>query len=75
MNGIEWSAIDWTSLIVLSIFVLFAARVGERLSFGSRALAAFLTAVTFGLGFALWSYGLDDTLKQVIATVAPIPQS
>jgi hypothetical protein len=69
MSAIDWSAIDWVSLIVLSLVVLIAARIGERLSFGSRGLTAVVTAVLFAGGFAIWSYGVDDAVRQVVASV------
>jgi hypothetical protein len=66
----NWSAIDWVSLVALSLLVLAAARIGERLSFGSRGLAAFLTALLFAAGFAAWSYfSLHETIAQGIAMV------
>jgi hypothetical protein len=68
----NWSAIDWVSLVALSLLVLVAARIGERLSFGSRGLGAFLTALLFAAGFAAWSYfSLHDTIAQGIAMVMP----
>ena len=54
--AINWAAIDWVSLVALSLLVLLVARIGERLSFGSRGLAAFITALLFAAGFAVWSY-------------------
>jgi hypothetical protein len=71
MSAINWAAIDWVSLVTLSLFVLLAARIGERLSFGSRGLAAFITALLFAAGFAVWSYALHDPLRQAIAMLAP----
>ena len=71
MSAINWAAIDWVSLVALSLFVLIAARIGERLSFGSRGLAAFITALLFAAGFGVWSYVLHDTLRQAIAMLAP----
>lgn len=71
MSAINWSAIDWVSLVALSLLVLIAARIGERLSFGSRGLSALITALLFAGGFAVWSYALHDTLSQVFAT-APV---
>jgi len=68
----HWSAIDWVSLVALSLLVLVAARIGERLSFGSRGLGAFLTALLFAVGFAGWSYfALHETIAQGIAMVMP----
>jgi hypothetical protein len=68
----DWSAIDWVSLVALSLLVLVAARIGERLSFGSRGLGAFLTALLFAAGFAMWSYfSLHETIAQGIAMVMP----
>ena len=56
MSSMNWSAIDWVSLVALSLFVLIIARIGERLSFGNRGVGAFITALLFALGFAAWSY-------------------
>jgi hypothetical protein len=68
----NWSAIDWVSLVALSLLVLVAARIGERLSFGSRGLGAFITALLFAAGFAGWSYfALHETIAQGIAMVMP----
>jgi hypothetical protein len=74
MSAINWAAIDWVSLVALSLFVLIVARIGERLSFGSRGLGALLTALLFAAGFAVWSYALHDTLTQAIAMLTPAPQ-
>jgi hypothetical protein len=70
MSAINWAAIDWVSLVALSLLVLIVARIGERLSFGSRGLAAFITALLFAAGFAVWSYALHDTLRQAFAMLA-----
>jgi len=71
MPAINWATIDWLSLVVLSLVVLVAARIGERLSFGSRGLGALVTALIFAVGFAVWSYALHDTVRQAIAMVMP----
>ena len=70
MSGINWSAIDWVSLIALSIFVLIVARIGERLSFGNRGVGALITALLFAIGFAAWSYSLHDTVTHAF-TILP----
>jgi hypothetical protein len=68
----NWSAIDWVSLVALSLLVLVAARIGERLSFGSRGLSAVVTAMLFAVGFAAWSYlSLHETLTQAVAALMP----
>lgn len=68
MPDFDWSAIDWVSLVALSLLVLVAARIGERLSFGSRGVGAFMTALVFAVGFAAWSYfSLHEAITQGIA--------
>jgi len=72
MPAIDWSAIDWVSLVALTVLVLVAARIGERLSFGSRALNAVLTALLFAAGFAVWSYfSMHARLAQGFAMIMP----
>jgi len=74
MSAMNWSAIDWVSLVALSLLVLIAARIGERLSFGNRGVGALVTALLFALGFATWSYSLHDTVSQAIAMIMPARQ-
>jgi len=69
MAGITWSAIDWVSLVALSIFVLVAARIGQALSFDNRGVGALITALLFAVGFAAWSYSLQDTVRHTLAMV------
>lgn len=72
MPAIDWSAIDWVSLVVLTVLVLVSARVGERLSFGSRTLNAGVTALLFAVGFAVWSYfAVRDSLSRGLAMMMP----
>jgi hypothetical protein len=72
MSAFNWSAIDWISLVALSLLVLVAARIGERLSFGSRGLGAVVTALLFAAGFAAWSYfSMHETLAQAVAALVP----
>jgi hypothetical protein len=52
MSSINWSAIDWVSLIALSLFVRIIARIGEQLSFRNRGVGALITALLFAVGFA-----------------------
>ena len=71
MSGFNWSAIDWISLLALSLLVLVAARIGERLSFGNRGVGALVTALLFAVGFAAWSYSLHDSVRQGLAMISP----
>jgi hypothetical protein len=72
MSGIAWSAIDWVSLVALSIFVLIAARLGQTLSFDNRGVGALITALLFAVGFAAWSYSLHDSVRHALAMVPGI---
>jgi hypothetical protein len=67
MSSINWSAIDWVSLVALSLLVLIVARIGEQLSFGNRGVGALVTALLFAIGFGVWSYSVHDTVAQGIA--------
>jgi hypothetical protein len=67
MSSITWSAIDWISLVALSLFVLIVARIGEQLSFGNRGVGALIAALLFALGFAAWSYSLHESVTHAIA--------
>ena len=71
MSSINWSAIDWVSLIALSLFVLIIARIGEQLSFRNRGVGALITALLFALGFAAWSYSVHDSVSHALAMFAP----
>jgi hypothetical protein len=75
MSSLNWSAIDWVSLIALSLFVLIIARIGEHLSFGNRGVGALITALLFALGFAAWSYSVHDTISHALAMLAPTGRS
>jgi hypothetical protein len=71
MSGFNWSAIDWVSLVALSIVVLIVARIGEKLSFGNRGVGALLAALLFAVVFAAWSYSIHDTVTHGIAMLRP----
>jgi hypothetical protein len=74
MSSFNWSAIDWVSLVALSLFVLIIARIGEYLSFGNRGVGALITALLFALGFAAWSYSVHDSVSHVLAMFTPTGQ-
>jgi len=67
MSSTTWSAIDWISLVALSLVVLIVARIGEQLSFGNRGVGALIAALLFALGFAAWSYSLHASVTHAIA--------
>ena len=72
MSSFNWSAIDWVSLVALSLFVLIVARIAEQLSLGNRGVGALITAVFFALGFAAWSYSVHDSVSHALAMFAPV---
>lgn len=76
MAAFNWSAIDWVTLVALSLLILVAYNIGERLSFGSRALGGIFTALIVALAFAVWSYyGLGSALHNAVAAVgASVPR-
>lgn len=71
MSSIVWSAIDWMSLVALSILVLIAARIGQSLSFDNRGVGALITALLFAVGFATWSYSVHDTVRHALVGFVP----
>jgi hypothetical protein len=71
MASLDWSAIDWVSLVALSLLVLIVARIGEQLSFGNRGVGALITALLFAIGFGAWSYSLHDSVTHAIAMFTP----
>jgi hypothetical protein len=75
MSTLNWAAIDWISLVALSILVLIVARIGEQLSLGNRGVGALIAALLFAIGFAAWSYSLHDTVSHAIAMLMPAKQS
>jgi hypothetical protein len=75
MSSINWSAIDWVSLVALSLFVLIIARIGEQLSFRNRGVGALITALLFAVGFAAWSYSVHDSITHAFSTLLPSRQS
>jgi hypothetical protein len=74
MSSINWSAIDWVSLVALSLFVLIITRIGEHLSFGNRGVGALITALLFAVGFAAWSYSVHDSVSHALAMFTPARQ-
>jgi hypothetical protein len=50
MSSINWSAVDWLSLIVLTFLVLIVSRISAVLSFGNPGTASIITAVLFAFG-------------------------
>ena len=53
---IDWSAVNWLYVIILSAFAFLAALIGQILSFGNRFLGAILAGFAFAALFVLWTY-------------------
>ncbi len=57
---IDWAAVNWFEVAVLSLMAFVAAYLGSLLALGSRLFGPILTAFFFGVFFVLWTYWLRD---------------
>ena len=62
---IDWNAVNWPTVITLSIIALVASVIGDLLSFGSRMASAVLTTAAFAVIYIGWTYYLHDKLMGV----------
>jgi hypothetical protein len=69
MSTFNWSAIDWVSLIALSLLVLIVVPISDQLLFRNRGGGALITALLVAVGFAAWSYSVHDTATHAFATL------
>ena len=53
---IDWGAVNWVNVGLLSAFVFLAALVSSFLPFKSRWAGAFLTALLFAVLYVFWTY-------------------
>jgi hypothetical protein len=53
---IDWSAVNWLYVIIISFFAFLAALIGQIISFGNRFFGAILTGFLFGAAFVFWTY-------------------
>lgn len=60
--AIDWAAVDWLNIGLLSAFVFLAALIGNALSFRSRLAAGILTALLFAAIYIFWTYYLHGTV-------------
>ena len=59
MDFIDWSQINWVTVITLSVLVLVAAFIGNFVNIlfsGNPITGAILTAVIFGVIFIGWKH-------------------
>jgi hypothetical protein len=54
--GIDWAAVHWMNVAMLSAFAFLAALIGNVLSFHRRLFGAVLTALLFAALYIFWDY-------------------
>jgi hypothetical protein len=54
--SIDWAAVDWVSVGLLSVFAFLASLVGNVLSFKSRFWGAVMTALLFAALYIFWTH-------------------
>jgi uncharacterized membrane protein YuzA (DUF378 family) len=52
----DWAAVNWVNVGLLSAFAFVAALIGGVLSFNRRLLGAILTALLFAALYIFWNY-------------------
>lgn len=77
---IDLATVDWLYVVILAVFVFFAALIGSVLAFGRRLMGALLSAILFAAAFVFWTYyphhlPLPTALapQKPAATAAPVP--
>jgi hypothetical protein len=53
---IDWGAVNWVNVGLLSGFVFLASLISSFLSFKHRWIGAILTALLFAVLYVLWTY-------------------
>jgi len=53
---IDWGAVNWVNVGLLSVFAFVAALIGNLLSFKHRLAGAILTALFFAVLYIFWTY-------------------
>lgn len=82
MDFIDWSQVNWVTVITYSVLVLVATLVGNFINIifnGNPVTGAILSAILFGMLFIGWTYyphGVDvgnmyGTTKEQPVTEAP----
>ena len=53
---INWAAVNWGVVVLLSMFAFLSALIGNPLSFRSRLIGAFVAAISFAALYIFWTY-------------------
>ena len=53
---IDWAAVNWVYVALLSGFAFLGSLIGNLLAFRSRLIGAILAAVLFAAMYVLWTY-------------------
>jgi len=64
-EAMDWSAVNWLNLSVLTASAFLSALIGSFIGRRSYALTAFLSAIVFAALYVGWSGYLQQQLDQV----------
>lgn len=53
---IDWAAVNWVYVALLSGFAFLASLIGNLLAFRSRLVGAILTGMLFAAMYVFWTY-------------------
>ena len=56
MAAIDWAAVNWPNVVLLSVFAFVAAFIDNLVSFNRRFLGAILAGLLFAAFFIFWTY-------------------
>ena len=54
--SIDWTAVNWVTVGLLSLFAFVSAFIGSLLSFNNRWTGAFIAALLFAALYIFWTY-------------------
>ena len=71
---IDLSTVNWTYVVILSVFAFVAALLGSVIAFRSKFLAAIIAAILFALAFVFWTYYPHGSLPEPIKSLPTSPR-
>ena len=66
---IDWSAVNWGLVVLMSVLAFVAALLGSLIAFNNRFVGAILAAILFAAGFVAWNYYPHSFGLPIIKTI------